>query len=181
MNRAALCTHTHRVTSGASWNNGETTTKAVRVLVITHAVQLVPMAHPEGIRHVTRVHGVTQAWAIQPAESDKSESQEPAPPPSLSSGEHKPAGALDEMKRVDKWSRSLQWPTLLFSTVVLLVEGDAEGAAVPLWHDQVYNEPLSSEGVRERPFLDRRRRAVSYGICPSRHSPCGQCFSKRTW
>lgn len=57
-----------------------------QMLVITHAVQLVPLAHPESIRHVTHTNGVTQTWVLTPAQSDHVD---------------------DALKRRNKWERSL--------------------------------------------------------------------------
>lgn len=41
----------------------------------------------------------------------------------------------------DRWSRSPNLATSLFSTVVLLVDGATELGALPIWYEQLYKEP----------------------------------------
>lgn len=98
-----------------------------QILAITHSAFVVPTTNLGAVRHLRRRStGATEAWAL-PAEDGQ------------------PDGPAT--KRQDRWGRSINWPALLFSSIVLLVEGQTEAAALPLWYERTFGTTLDASGI----------------------------------
>ena len=59
--------------------------------------------------------------------------------------ERKPARR--EMQRQDRWGRSPNWPALLFSAAVVVVDGETELGSLPEWYAQRFGEPMEALGL----------------------------------
>lgn len=103
-----------------------------QTLLITHSPYLVPTATLERVRRLYRdADGLTQVARLGPPFRRRSRERR----------------SRQDQKRQDRWGRSVNWPALLFSTVVLIVEGETELGALPIWYEKQYTEPLEAIGV----------------------------------
>lgn len=99
-----------------------------QILAITHSAFVVPTTNLGAVRHLRHgSKGATHVWALPTEEGEPD--------------------ATVVMKRQDRWGRSINWPTLLFSNVVLLVDGESEWAALPIWYERMFCEPLEASGI----------------------------------
>lgn len=106
------------------------------IIVITHSPYLVAPSLPHNVRRVHR-NPFTQCTEITQL------------PPATSSGASRRARKDSKkvvLQRQDRWGRSPNWPALLFSAAVLLVDGETELGALPEWYQQIYQEPLEAVG-----------------------------------
>jgi len=107
---------------------------APQMLIITHSPYLVPPSMPHIVRRVRCIppSGCTEISSLNMPTSNNKKAQQDA--------WHR------NLQRQDQWGRSPNWPALLFSTVVLLVDGETELGALPEWYQQIYNEPVEALG-----------------------------------
>lgn len=108
---------------------------APQIIFITHSPYLIPPSAPHTIRRVRRITttGCTEITCLSM--------------PTPISQKTKQEVERRNLERQDRWGRSPNWPSLLFSTIVLLVDGETELGALPEWYQRIYHEPVESLGV----------------------------------
>lgn len=107
-----------------------------QMIVITHSPYIIPPDKPQIIRRVSRDSQSGCSKITRLARSPSSDSRR-----SQQKEEHQ------ELQRQDRWGRSPNWPALLFSSAVLLVDGETELGALPEWYQKKYNEPIEALGI----------------------------------
>jgi len=120
-----------------------------QTLLVTHSPYLVDSAHLESVYRVWRDPDgrscVSQLCGVShDKRAEEAADQESLPNATLA---RSPQPSRREIRRQDRWGRSPNWPALLFSTVVLLVDGETELGALPEWYAQRYGEPLEALGA----------------------------------
>jgi AAA15 family ATPase/GTPase len=107
---------------------------APQMIVITHSPYLVPPSMPHIVRRVRRTppSGCTEISCLNMLPPNNRKVQLEV--------------KRRNLQRQDQWGRSPNWPALLFSTMVLLVDGETELGALPEWYQQIYNEPVEALG-----------------------------------
>jgi ABC-type cobalamin/Fe3+-siderophores transport system ATPase subunit len=110
---------------------------AAQVVIITHSPYLIPASTPSAVRRLSwdADTGTTQINTIDNTNvsPDKRKEREEA--------------EQQAFARQDRWGRSPNWPSLLFSAVVLLVDGETELGALPEWYERVYGQPMEAIGA----------------------------------
>ncbi|WP_053958225.1 AAA family ATPase [Sulfobacillus thermosulfidooxidans] len=108
-----------------------------QIILITHSPYLIEPSHPHTVRRVYR-HSSTQCTEIMQL-----------PKSAIHGTSRRTQRDTQKMvyQRQDRWGRSPNWPALLFSTAVLLVDGDTELGALPEWYQKIYLEPPEALGL----------------------------------
>lgn len=100
-----------------------------QIAIITHSPYLVPNSHIERVYRFTKkaddITGLSH----------------------LASAPQKNSSNVATMRREDRWARSTNWPTVLFSSFVLIVDGDTEVGALTVWYDKAFGESMELVNV----------------------------------